>query len=57
MAQGAPGSGESILRLANLALAFLLTGATAALAQQFPPQPAAPQMGSETQRAACRPEA
>jgi hypothetical protein len=44
------------MRLATLTLAFLLAGATATLAQQFPPQPAAPQMGSEAERAACRPD-
>jgi hypothetical protein len=48
--------GIKIMRLANLTLAFLLASVTAVLAQQFPPQPAAPQMGSEAERAACRPD-
>jgi hypothetical protein len=44
------------MRLPKVTLALLLAGATAALAQQFPAQPAAPQMGSEAERAACRPD-
>ena len=44
------------MRLAKLMLAFLLAGATTALAQQFPPQPAAPQMGSEAEQDACQPD-
>ena len=44
------------MRLPSLALAFLLAATAIALAQQFPPQPAAPQMGSEGERAACRPD-
>jgi hypothetical protein len=44
------------MRLPNLILAFLLAGATTALAQQFPPQPAAPDMGNDAERAACRPD-
>jgi hypothetical protein len=43
-------------RLLLLMLVLLLVDATAAFAQQFPPQPAAPQMGSEKERAACRPD-
>jgi hypothetical protein len=43
-------------RLLNLTLFFLLAVGASALAQQFPPQPAAPQMGSEVERAACRPD-
>jgi hypothetical protein len=44
------------MRLPTVTLVFLLAGATTALAQQFPPQPAAPQLGSEAERAACRPD-
>ena len=44
------------MRLPNLMLVFLLTGATTALAQQFPPQPPPPQLGSEAERAACHPD-
>jgi hypothetical protein len=43
-------------RIAGLALALLLVGASLARAQ-FPPQPAAPSLpGSEQQRAACHPD-
>jgi hypothetical protein len=45
-----------MLKPALLLVVFLLAGATRALAQQFPPQPAAPQMGSEAERTACRPD-
>ena len=44
------------MRLANLALAFFFAGATAAIAQQFPQQPPAPDMGNEAERTACRPD-
>jgi hypothetical protein len=44
------------MRLSNLTLAFVLAGATTALAQQFPPQPAAPERGNDAERAACRPD-
>jgi len=44
------------MRLSNLTLAFLLAGATVAFAQQFPPQPAAPDTGNDAERAACRPD-
>jgi len=44
------------MRLPTLILAFLLAGATTALAQQFPPQPAARQMGSESEHDACYPD-
>ena len=43
-------------RLLNFTFVFPLAIATSALAQQFPPQPTAPQMGSEVERAACRPD-
>jgi hypothetical protein len=57
MAQSTLGIGKvKIMRLVNLTLAFLLAGAPAVFAQQFPPQPAAPQLGSEAERAACRPD-
>jgi hypothetical protein len=42
-------------RIAGLGLVLLLAGAAPALAQ-FPPQPAAPSMGNEQERAACRPD-
>ncbi|MGA8612940.1 MAG: hypothetical protein WB760_14830 [Xanthobacteraceae bacterium] len=45
-----------MLTQAILLAAFLPAGAKTALAQQFPPQPAAPQMGNEAERAACRPD-
>ena len=49
--------GKFIMRgLSHMTLAFLLAGATVALAQQFPPQPAAPQTGNDTERASCRPD-
>jgi hypothetical protein len=48
--------GIRIMRLSNLTLACLLVGVTTALAQQFPPQPAAPDRGNETERATCRPD-
>ena len=44
------------MRLSNLTLAFVLAGATAVWAQQFPPQPAAPQTGNDAERAACHPD-
>jgi hypothetical protein len=44
------------MRLPNLILAFLLASTMTALAQQFPPQPAAPDMGNDAERAACRPD-
>jgi hypothetical protein len=47
--------GIKIMRLLNLTLAFLLAGVTIALAQ-FPPRPAAPDMGNEAERAACHPD-
>ena len=50
------GRGNQIMRLSNLTLAFLLAGVTTALAQQFPPQPAAPDRGNDAERAACRPD-
>jgi hypothetical protein len=50
--------GEILLMraLSHSTLAFLiLASVTAASAQQFPPQPAAPQ-GNDAERAACRPD-
>jgi hypothetical protein len=44
------------MRLPSLTLALLLAGATTALAQQCPPQPAAPDRGNDAERAACRPD-
>ncbi|HTV30213.1 MAG TPA: hypothetical protein VMF32_20795 [Xanthobacteraceae bacterium] len=44
------------MRLSNLTLAFLLAGATTALAQHFPAQPAPPDTGNDAERAACRPD-
>jgi hypothetical protein len=44
------------MRLTNLTLAFLLASVTISIAQQFPPQPAAPDMGNDAERAACRPD-
>jgi hypothetical protein len=43
-------------RLLHVMLVLLLVGTTTALAQQFPPQPAAPQQGNDSERAACRPD-
>ena len=43
--------------LLHLTLVFvMLAGVTVASAQQFPPQPAAPDNGSDAERAACRPD-
>jgi len=43
--------------LSHVTLAFLiLVGVTPAFAQQFPPQPAAANMGSDAERTACRPD-
>jgi hypothetical protein len=44
------------MRLSNLTLAILLAGATTALAQRFPAQPAAPDTGNDAERSACRPD-
>jgi len=43
--------------ISHVTLAFLiLVGVTPAFAQQFPPQPAAANMGSDAERTACRPD-
>ncbi len=43
--------------ISHLTLALLmLAGVTIAFAQQFPPQPAAPDRGNDAERAACRPD-
>ena len=53
----AAGMGNLFMRgLSHVTLAFVLAGATAVWAQQFPPQPAAPQTGNDAERAACRPD-
>jgi hypothetical protein len=40
----------------HVTLVFLLVGMTTASAQQFPPQPGAPDRGNDAERAACRPD-
>ena len=56
--RGAPAAAmrSTMRRPSHLMLVFLLVGSAATSAQQFPPQPAAPQMGSEKERAACQPD-